>query len=63
MLPGIEDNDCIDGSGQVTPSSRSLCQIRETCATRFRRKLCQNHNCIDVWGQSHHHPDHFIKLE
>ena len=63
MLPGIEDNDCIDKRGQVTPLSRSLCQIRETCATRFRRKLCQNHNCIDVCGQSHHHPDHFIKLE
>ena len=63
MLSGIEDIDCIDGRGQVTPSSRSLCQIRETCATRFRRKLCQNHNCIDGCEQSHHHADHFFKLE
>ena len=37
VQPGSEDIHCIDGRGQVTPSSRSFCLIRGTCASRFRR--------------------------
>ena len=65
MLPGIEDNDYIDGRGQVKPSSRSLCQIRETCATRFRSILCDVRINVELMDgdRSQHHPDQFIKLE
>ena len=75
VLSDLEDNNCIDGRGQVTLSSRSLyqiretsrslCQIRETCATRFRSILCDVTITIELMDgdRSQHHPDHFIKLE
>ena len=75
VLSDLEDNNCIDGRGQVTLSSRSLyqiretsrslCQIRETCATRFRSILCDVTITIELMDgdRSQHHPDNFIKLE
>ena len=63
MLQGIEDNDFIDERGQVTQSSRSLCQIRETCATRFRSILCDVRINVELMDgdRSHHHQDHFVR--